>query len=76
MATVVTSYFKQKIAEKDINLSTDNFYISLLSALTNCDCTVSAWSAVSANEITSNNYSAASLSGKNLLVNSCILQWD
>lgn len=82
MANIVTTnYFRELISTGQVNLSSDTFYVSLLnnyvqSSTTSTLQSISAWSQVSAFEVSSVNYSAAIISGENISINGNIVVWD
>lgn len=74
MPTVTTNYFRQELANKNISLSGETFYVSLMGAYVSSTTStilqsISAWSAVSANESSSVGYSAATISGETVSIN-------
>lgn len=81
MANIVTTnYFRDLVSTKQIDLSSDIFYVSLLNnyvqSSTNSTLkSISAWSQVSAYEVSSVNYSATILSGENISINGNIVVW-
>jgi hypothetical protein len=83
MANVVaTNYFREQMSIGHVNLSGDTFLISLMdrfvqSASVDTLKQVSAWSDVSAHEVSALGYSAINLSSKSIsIIPGNVISWD